>query len=46
MARSPVTSASARGHSPRLPLPRVDAERQIVVNNLASFAEAWSLETR
>ncbi len=27
-----------------LPLPRVDAERQIVVNNLASFAEAWSLE--
>jgi uncharacterized protein (DUF2342 family) len=27
-----------------LPLPRTDAERQIVVNNLASFAEAWSLE--
>jgi hypothetical protein len=27
-----------------LPLPRVDAERQIVVNNLASFAGAWSLE--
>src|SRR5665213_1229441 len=27
-----------------LPLPRIDAERQIVVNNLASFAEAWSLE--
>jgi uncharacterized protein (DUF2342 family) len=27
-----------------LPLPRGDTERQIVVNNLASFAEAWSLE--
>ncbi len=27
-----------------LPLPRLDAGRQIVVNNLASFAEAWSLE--
>jgi uncharacterized protein (DUF2342 family) len=27
-----------------LPLPRADTERQIVVNNLASFAEAWSLE--
>jgi uncharacterized protein (DUF2342 family) len=27
-----------------LPLPRLDAERLIVVNNLASFAEAWSLE--
>jgi uncharacterized protein (DUF2342 family) len=27
-----------------LPLPRVDAERLIVVNNLASFAEAWTLE--
>jgi uncharacterized protein (DUF2342 family) len=27
-----------------LPLPRVDAGRLLVVNNLASFAEAWSLE--
>ncbi len=27
-----------------LPLPRLDAERLLVVNNLASFAEAWSLE--
>ena len=27
-----------------LPLPRLDDQRLIVVNNLASFAEAWSLE--
>jgi uncharacterized protein (DUF2342 family) len=27
-----------------LPLPRLDARRLLVVNNLASFAEAWSLE--
>ena len=27
-----------------LPLPRLDAERLLVVNNLVSFAEAWSLE--
>jgi hypothetical protein len=27
-----------------LPLPRLDATRQLVVNNLTSFAEAWSLE--
>lgn len=27
-----------------LPLPRDDAQRLLVVNNLASFAEAWSLE--
>ena len=27
-----------------LPLPRVDAQRHIVVNNLATFAGAWSLE--
>jgi uncharacterized protein (DUF2342 family) len=27
-----------------LPLPRIDARRLLVVNNLASFAEAWSLE--
>jgi uncharacterized protein (DUF2342 family) len=27
-----------------LPLPRSDTERQIVVNNLANFAESWSLE--
>jgi len=34
----------ARVVTRRAALPRVDAERQIVVNNLASFAEAWSLE--
>jgi uncharacterized protein (DUF2342 family) len=28
-----------------LPLPRLDDERLIVVNNLKSFADAWSLET-
>ncbi len=27
-----------------LPLPRLDATRQVVVNNLTSFAQAWSLE--
>ena len=27
-----------------LPLPRLDATRLLVVNNLTSFAEAWSLE--
>lgn len=27
-----------------LPLPRLDAQRLIVVNNVASFAEEWSLE--
>jgi uncharacterized protein (DUF2342 family) len=27
-----------------LPLPREDGDRLLVVNNLASFAEAWSLE--
>ena len=27
-----------------LPLPRLDGERHLVVNNLASFAHAWSLE--
>jgi uncharacterized protein (DUF2342 family) len=27
-----------------LPLPRLDAQRLIVVNNLKSFADAWSLE--
>ncbi len=27
-----------------LPLPRLDARRLLVVNNLASFAEAWSLQ--
>ena len=27
-----------------LPLPRLDGQRLIVVNNLKSFAEAWSLE--
>ena len=27
-----------------LPLPRLDATRMLVVNNLTSFAEAWSLE--
>ena len=27
-----------------LPLPRLDATRQLVVNNLTSFAEAWSLD--
>lgn len=27
-----------------LPLPRVDAQRLLVVNNLANFAQAWSLE--
>jgi hypothetical protein len=27
-----------------LPLPRLDMRRLLVVNNLASFAEAWSLE--
>lgn len=27
-----------------LPLPRIDAERLLVINNLANFAEAWSLE--
>jgi uncharacterized protein (DUF2342 family) len=27
-----------------LPLPRLDAQRLLVVNNLKSFAEAWSLE--
>jgi uncharacterized protein (DUF2342 family) len=27
-----------------LPLPREDTDRLLVVNNLASFAEAWSLE--
>ena len=27
-----------------LPLPRVDHERLLVVNNLTAFAEAWSLE--
>ncbi len=27
-----------------LPLPRLDGEQLIVVNNLANFAEAWSLE--
>jgi len=28
-----------------LPLPRLDATRLLVVNNLTSFAQAWSLET-
>ena len=28
-----------------LPLPRLDDQRLLVVNNLKSFAEAWSLET-
>ena len=28
-----------------LPLPRLDGQRLIVVNNLTSFARAWSLET-
>ena len=28
-----------------LPLPRLDAQRLLVVNNLTSFAQAWSLES-
>jgi hypothetical protein len=47
VAENPLVTqmAATLGPLAALPLPRLDDERLIVVNNLKSFADAWSLET-